>query len=307
MNAKQLNASALFNSAKEMIGLLANSKKTIKAVVTEWNVCVEQSGLTGVFDFPVDGYTRKAQVVADLERCMIQLNNIKEGREALESAPVEAKHETMVQDIKKGMVVVNPVMQSQRETVLAVDDFSCYFIITFSGIMGQQYFDRGETLIVCEQVTVEASPQITNVIPKQSEALNMTISKSVFVNSVKTALEYVGFNYRTDGVNHTPAIVDSLANIIPAASLAEFIRALVYGYQGEEIANNFFIHYGWCFNAYSAASTFIGTPLEQRDNYLSYLALDAGQWEIFNDAVNSMQGHTAEMLANGVPFTPESL
>ncbi|MGG8110950.1 hypothetical protein PGO46_11795 [Klebsiella aerogenes] len=54
-------------------------------MVTEWSVCVEQGGLTGVFDFPVNGYTRKAQVVADLERCMIQLNNIKEGREPLKN------------------------------------------------------------------------------------------------------------------------------------------------------------------------------------------------------------------------------
>lgn len=177
MNTKQLNASALKNSAKEMIERLA-TKKTIKAVLTDWNVCVMQSGADFLtFDFPVEGWTRKAQVVAELERVMVQLTNIMEGRDALENAPVEAKHETMVQDIKKGMVVVNPVMQSQRETVLAVDDFSCYFIITFSGIMGQQYFDRGETLIVCE------AEQATQTINDSGED-DMTLFKDVSLNTL---------------------------------------------------------------------------------------------------------------------------
>ncbi|EMG9222510.1 MULTISPECIES: hypothetical protein [unclassified Enterobacter cloacae complex] len=85
MNTKQLNASALYNSAKELIERLA-TKKSIKSVVTEWNVCVMQSGADFLtFDFPVEGWTRKAQVVAELERVMVQLTNIMEGREALEN------------------------------------------------------------------------------------------------------------------------------------------------------------------------------------------------------------------------------
>ncbi|MCK7151377.1 hypothetical protein L8O47_10705 [Enterobacter roggenkampii] len=60
MNTKQLNASALYNSAKEMIERLA-TKKTIKAVLTDWNVCVEQSGVDfNMYDFPVEGWARKA-------------------------------------------------------------------------------------------------------------------------------------------------------------------------------------------------------------------------------------------------------
>ncbi|MDM2823179.1 hypothetical protein OGX96_19095 [Citrobacter sp. Cpo100] len=62
------------------------------------------------------------------------------------------------------MVVVNPV-SGELNTITYVNDFSCYFVISFSGDMNQQYFDRGETLMVCE---AEQATQITNVIPNQS-------------------------------------------------------------------------------------------------------------------------------------------
>lgn len=124
------------------------------------------------FYFPVEGWTRKATLIAEFERVAVQLNNIKEGRDALENAPV--RHETMVQDIKRGDVVMCPCRPSQCQTVTDVDDFSCYFIITFSGDMGQQYFDRGETLMVCE---AKQATQINNVIPEinlTEEVNNMT-------------------------------------------------------------------------------------------------------------------------------------
>lgn len=180
MTTTNLNAQALANSARECIGYAQSTKWTIAKIVNHWNLCVEQSGLTGVFDFPSD-YKRKAHLIADLERCVEQLTNIAEGRDALENAPVEAaveaahsvykKVEVMVQDVQKGMVVVNPV-SGEHNTVNYVDDFSCYFIISFSGDMHQHYFDRGETLMVCEPV--EGS-QITNVIPSKEEIVMPTI------------------------------------------------------------------------------------------------------------------------------------
>ena len=39
----------------------------------------------------------------------------------------------MVQDIKKSDVAMRPTRPAQRQTVKDVDDFSCYFIITFGG------------------------------------------------------------------------------------------------------------------------------------------------------------------------------
>lgn len=168
MNAKQLNAQALLNNITGYIEMLTNTKATMKAVVKDWNVCIEQSGADFLtFDFPVEGWTRKATLIAEFERVAVQLTNIMEGRDALEAAP--ERHETMVQDIKRGDVVVNPV-SGELNTVTGVDDFSCYFIILFSGDMVQQYFDRGETLMVCE---AKPATQINNV-STTPEALNMT-------------------------------------------------------------------------------------------------------------------------------------
>lgn len=206
MNTKQLNASALINSAKGYINDLMNTKKTIKAVLTDWNVCVSQSGADfSTFDFPVEGWTRKAHVVADLERVIVQLTNIMEGREALQNAPV--KRETMVQDIQKGMVVINPVT-GDKNTVRMVDDFSCYFIISFTGDMAQQYFDRGETLIVCE--AEQATQTINDSVESSTinnEALNMT---NLPITPVSLREFYFAFCGNVVGLNECPVTVAGL-------------------------------------------------------------------------------------------------
>ncbi|EPT9873081.1 hypothetical protein ACVTW2_000666 [Escherichia coli] len=217
MTTKQLNATALANSARECIGYAQSTKWTITKIVNHWNLCVEQSGLTGSYDFPTD-YKRKAHLIADLERCVEQLTNIAEGRDALVSAPVETvkaeisatiytRREYMVQDIQKGMVVVNPV-SGEHNTVNYVDDFSCYFIISFSGDMHQQYFDRGETLMVCEPV--EGS-QILDVIP-DNEDLNMNVYETLaaaIINDVH--------NRREDLPAITDEVVAGLANVLKAS------------------------------------------------------------------------------------------
>ncbi|HCT9982786.1 TPA: hypothetical protein OUD88_002876 [Enterobacter hormaechei] len=181
---KQWNSKALANSARSIVKML-NEKKafTILKAIKEWNVCVEQSGNDFlVYNFPTAGYTRKAQVIADLERCAAQLEAHfdKDAQCTTEAIVDEAvtkvvKHEVMVQDIKKGMIVMNPCLSSDLQTVVSVDDFSCYFIITFSGKMGQQYFDRGETLMVCEP---KEGSQIINVIPSIKQERIMTVKYS---------------------------------------------------------------------------------------------------------------------------------
>ena len=72
----EINAQALANTARECIKM--SSKKTIAAVIAHWNLCVKQSGFTGSYDFPTDGYTRKAQLIADLEGCASQLEAFNE-------------------------------------------------------------------------------------------------------------------------------------------------------------------------------------------------------------------------------------
>ena len=224
-----MNAKALANSARGFIKLL-NTKKTttIGYVVKDWNICVEQSGFTGTFDFPTTGYTRKAYLIADLERCANQLDSMVYADE-VEQILKEEKHEVMVQDIKKGMVVMNPCRIEDKQTVVSVDDFSCYFIITFSGDMAQQYFDRGETLIVCEPVN---GSQINNVIPSiEQESETMTdLNANAVINELTVDTEsgevsnVIYENTTNEDVQMTifeTNAINACVNVITAVILAE--------------------------------------------------------------------------------------
>lgn len=72
MTTKQ-NAIDLARTARSEAANAA--KRTIAKIISNWNECVKQAGFTGVFDFPTTGYTRKAQLIADLERCAAQLDD----------------------------------------------------------------------------------------------------------------------------------------------------------------------------------------------------------------------------------------
>lgn len=50
------------------------TKRTIAAIITNWNECVKQAGFWCIYDFPTTGYTRKSQLIADLLRCADQLD-----------------------------------------------------------------------------------------------------------------------------------------------------------------------------------------------------------------------------------------
>lgn len=191
-----MNARALANSAHGFIKML-NTKKTttISYVVNDWNVCVDQSGFTGVYDFPTD-YKRKAHLIADLERCADQLERLvyaEEVKAAVAQVKDEQKREHMVQDIQKGMVVMNP-NSFELNTVKAVHDYSCYFDIEFVGDMNVQRFDRGETLIVCESI---AETQTSDVlINNKAESMTTpmhynTMDSSVLEQGDKFKLETV--------------------------------------------------------------------------------------------------------------------
>lgn len=72
MTTKQ-NAIVLARTARSEAANTA--KRTISAIISNWNECVKQAGFTGIFDFPTTGYTRKTQLIADLERCAAQLDD----------------------------------------------------------------------------------------------------------------------------------------------------------------------------------------------------------------------------------------
>lgn len=86
MTTKQ-NAIDLANTARSEAANTA--KRTIAAIITNWNECVKQAGFTGVFDFPTTGYTRKSQLIADLERCAAQLDDYVEPHPELATMTVE--------------------------------------------------------------------------------------------------------------------------------------------------------------------------------------------------------------------------
>lgn len=82
MTTKQ-NAIDLANTARSFItSLQIKTGLKISVFENEWNVCVKQAGFTGVFDVP-NGYKRRAQLIADLEKMSAQLDDYVE--------PVETK------------------------------------------------------------------------------------------------------------------------------------------------------------------------------------------------------------------------
>lgn len=69
------NAVDLARTARsEAESITKGDKRTIAAIINNWNECVKQAGFWCIYDFPTTGYTRKSQLVADLLRCADQLD-----------------------------------------------------------------------------------------------------------------------------------------------------------------------------------------------------------------------------------------
>lgn len=69
------NAEVLARTARsEAERITKGDKRTIAAIINNWNECVKQSGFWCIYDFPTTGYTRKSQLVADLLSCADQLD-----------------------------------------------------------------------------------------------------------------------------------------------------------------------------------------------------------------------------------------
>ncbi|HED6269664.1 TPA: hypothetical protein R5X29_000741 [Enterobacter sichuanensis] len=73
------NAVDLARTARsEAESITKGDKRTIAAIINNWNECVKQAGFWCIYDFPTTGYTRKSQLVADLLRCAAQLDEYAE-------------------------------------------------------------------------------------------------------------------------------------------------------------------------------------------------------------------------------------
>lgn len=69
------NAVDLARTARsEAESITKGDKRTIAAIINNWNECVKQAGFWCIYDFPTTGYTRKSQLVADLLRCADKLD-----------------------------------------------------------------------------------------------------------------------------------------------------------------------------------------------------------------------------------------
>ncbi|MEY8709525.1 phage tail protein [Mangrovibacter phragmitis] len=125
MTTKQ-NAVDLARTARsEAASIAKGDKRTIAAIIANWNECVKQAGFMGVFDFPTTGYSRKAQIVADLLRCADQLNDYCEPNPYAPQAPEQQNREfnaalTRVLDAEEAQdeaLEINAAHEQQRETM----------------------------------------------------------------------------------------------------------------------------------------------------------------------------------------------
>lgn len=177
MNITNLNAHALMNTAKSLIETLRNNKKaTISKVVTEWNVCVEQSGYTTTFDFPVDGWTRKAQVIADLERCASQLEVL---AFATETLTVRASNnEAQTTD-----VLTNPEGENTMNTIIT-DAVNAMLAMAENAV---SLFGEGDYAAAKEQQS-QAVAQARNLMEQgatteQHEQMFRAVAETVFAEA----------------------------------------------------------------------------------------------------------------------------
>ncbi|UAN55379.1 hypothetical protein [Serratia sp. JSRIV004] len=119
MTTKQ-NAIALANTARSEAA--NTTKRTITAIITNWNECVKQAGFTGVFDFPTSGYTRKAQLIADLERCAAQLDDYCEPNPY---APRNVEQQT--REFNAALSRVLDADEAHTEALEINDSFNCCY------------------------------------------------------------------------------------------------------------------------------------------------------------------------------------
>lgn len=119
MTTKQ-NAIVLARTARSEAANTA--KRTIASIITNWNECVKQAGFTGVFDFPTTGYTRKAQLIADLERCAAQLDDCCEPNPY---APRTVEQQT--RELNAALTRVLDADEAHAEALEINDSFNCCY------------------------------------------------------------------------------------------------------------------------------------------------------------------------------------
>lgn len=238
-NITNYNALALANTARGLIHLIKTTTKTIKYIVNEWNVCVEQSGYTGTYDFPFE-YTRKAHLVADLERCANQLDAIAhevpvdasvsapelvtassmEMVEELASGLREAVYaanevkevelvEVIARDLNEGDVVVNVVSRKlQPITSVRVNTYNV--VVKYSNVTHVERFECGESVMI-------VAPNGSMLSHSEREAERMA-SRAVANQNLQIALDLMSESKRSEDNSASLAVDEgeeqSLINLL---------------------------------------------------------------------------------------------
>ncbi|MEX3002713.1 hypothetical protein [Serratia fonticola] len=119
-------ASLLAAHARDVIKQLSAKTCKMATAIKNWNEGVKQAGFDGVYDFPTQGYTRKAQIIADLERCAAQLDDYCEPNPYAPRTVEQQTREfnaalTRVLDADEAHVealVINTRLEAAKKTVL---------------------------------------------------------------------------------------------------------------------------------------------------------------------------------------------
>ncbi|KZR46946.1 hypothetical protein A3N68_14355 [Enterobacter asburiae] len=113
------NAVDLTRTARsEAESITKGDKRTITAIINNWNECVKQAGFWCIYDFPTTGYTRKSQLVADLLSCADQLD------EYVEPNPHAAQTiEQQTRELNAALTRVLDVEEAHAEALIENDDF----------------------------------------------------------------------------------------------------------------------------------------------------------------------------------------
>lgn len=117
-----LSARVLGNTAQAYADRLKTDKKyTMAQTLTTWNMIVEREGKSGTYSFPTTGYTRKAQLIADLERCAVQLRELAECKDTVYDVEQAHKEALLANPEEAPMAGLDVILNDARKALAAVN------------------------------------------------------------------------------------------------------------------------------------------------------------------------------------------
>lgn len=146
----------------EAESITKGDKRTITAIINNWNECVKQAGFWCIYDFPTTGYTRKSQLVADLLRCADQLD------EYVEPNPHAAQTvEQQTRELNAALTRVLDVEEAQAE---ALDINAWIDDLTQNGV------DSKRLDVFCIQVREEDHAEALELNANYDEAVKVVLA-----------------------------------------------------------------------------------------------------------------------------------